>query len=84
MFLCLTGKLNDIYHDYKYTYYSCGIILMIASVVLFVVMGINYRLLDKEAKEEAKKAKLEADFKDNGARERGRTDEDGKTAEDAV
>ncbi|XP_062401044.1 monocarboxylate transporter 1a [Sardina pilchardus] len=80
----LLGRFNDIYHDYKYTYYGCGIILIIASVILFVVMGINYRLLDKEAKEEAKKAKLEVEPKDNGARERGRTDEDGKTAEDAV
>ncbi|XP_041946351.1 monocarboxylate transporter 1a [Alosa sapidissima] len=80
----LLGKFNDIYHDYKYTYYGCGIILIVSSVILFIVMGINYRLLDKEAKEEAKKAKLEVEPKDNGTRERGRMDEDGKTAEDAV
>lgn len=80
----LLGKFNDIYHDYKYTYYGCGIILILSSIILFVAMGINYRLLDKEAKEEAKRARLEGEPKDNGAKEKGRTDEDGKTAEDAV
>uniref|UniRef100_A0AAY4CZV0 Monocarboxylate transporter 1 n=1 Tax=Denticeps clupeoides TaxID=299321 RepID=A0AAY4CZV0_9TELE len=50
----LLGKFNDIYHDYKYTYYGCGIILIAGSLFLFTGMGINYRLLDKEAKEEAK------------------------------
>ncbi|XP_066521239.1 monocarboxylate transporter 1-like isoform X2 [Hoplias malabaricus] len=54
----LLGKFNDIYQDYKYTYISCGIILLIASMFLFVGMGINYRLLDKEAKEEVKRAQL--------------------------
>lgn len=84
VFLWLTGRFNDIYHDYKYTYYGCGIILILSSIILFVAMGINYRLLDKEAKEEAKRARLEGEPKDNGSKEKGRTDEDGKTAEDAV
>ncbi|KAL7884857.1 hypothetical protein AOLI_G00076270 [Acnodon oligacanthus] len=56
----LLGKLNDVYHDYKYTYQGCGIILIVASVFLFVGMGINYRMLDRERKEEEKKAGLEA------------------------
>ena len=55
-----TGRLNDVYHDYKYTYQGCGIILIVASVFLAVAMGTNYRLLDKEKKEEERKAKLEA------------------------
>lgn len=37
---------------------SCGIILLIGSAFLFIGMGINYRLLDKEAKEEAKIAQM--------------------------
>lgn len=37
---------------------GCGIILLVGSVFLFVGMGINYRLLDKEAKEESKRAKV--------------------------
>ncbi|KAI5610189.1 monocarboxylate transporter 1 [Silurus asotus] len=48
----LLGYLNDVYHDYKYTYIGCGIILIIASIFLFVGMGINYRLLEQERKED--------------------------------
>ncbi|XP_064162459.1 monocarboxylate transporter 1-like [Anguilla rostrata] len=93
----LLGMFNDIYHDYKYTYYACGIILMVASVFLFVGMGINYRLLEKEKKEEERRAKLEAKEAesnvDNAFKEREndadvltalRADEDSKTAEDVV
>ncbi|XP_061076282.1 monocarboxylate transporter 1-like [Conger conger] len=93
----LLGKFNDIYHDYRYTYYSCGIILMISSVFLFVGMGINYRLLDKEKKEEERRAELEAKDAesnvDNAFKDREadadvltalRADEDCKTAEDVV
>ncbi|KAL7891599.1 hypothetical protein AOLI_G00010750 [Acnodon oligacanthus] len=54
----LLGTFNDIYCDYKYTYISCGIILLVASLFLFVGMGVNYRLLEKEAKEEAKRTQL--------------------------
>nr|XP_056723514.1 monocarboxylate transporter 1 [Euleptes europaea] len=50
----LLGKLNDIYHDYKYTYWACGIILIVSGIFLFIGMGINYRLLAKEEKAEAK------------------------------
>ncbi|XP_016143198.1 monocarboxylate transporter 1-like [Sinocyclocheilus grahami] len=55
----LLGKFNDIYHDYKYTYMGCGIVLLVGSLFLFIGMGINYRLLDKEAKEESKRANLQ-------------------------
>lgn len=50
----LLGKLNDMYGDYKYTYWSCGIILIVSGIYLFVGMGINYRLLEKEQKAEDK------------------------------
>ncbi|MGH0190286.1 UNVERIFIED_CONTAM: hypothetical protein FKN15_043896 [Acipenser sinensis] len=56
----LLGYLHDIYDDYAYTYYACGGILVVASVFLFVGMGINYRLLDKERKAESEKEKQEA------------------------
>ncbi len=55
----LAGKLNDYYGDYKYTYQACGIILVIASIFLFVGMGINYHLVDKEKREEERRAKQE-------------------------
>lgn len=54
-----TGQFYSIYEHYDYTYISCGIILIIASIFLFVGMGINYRLLAKEKKEEEKKEREE-------------------------
>ncbi len=53
-----TGKFKDIYHDYKYTYQGCGILLIVSSVFLFAGMGLNYRLLDKEKKEEERRARV--------------------------
>lgn len=38
---------------------GCGIVLLAGSLFLFIGMGINYRLLDKEAKEESKRADLQ-------------------------
>ncbi|XP_030640303.1 monocarboxylate transporter 1b [Chanos chanos] len=70
----LLGRLNDVYGDYKYTYQGCGIVLVVASIFLFVGMGINYRFLDKEKKEEERNAKLEGKDEetniDNATKER--------------
>lgn len=54
-----SGKLNDMYGDYKYTYIACGVVLVVAGIYLFIGMGINYRLLAKEEKAAAEKAKNE-------------------------
>lgn len=67
-------------------------VLIIASVFLFVGMGINYRLLQKEKREEEMKANLEEkeeeSNKDNAAKEacndRLRAFDEAKTAEDTV
>ncbi|XP_055994973.1 monocarboxylate transporter 1-like [Sorex fumeus] len=48
------GHLNDIYGDYKYTYWASGTILITSGIYLFIGMGINYRLAAK--KQKAKKA----------------------------
>ncbi|XP_068589947.1 monocarboxylate transporter 1-like [Cebidichthys violaceus] len=56
----LTGSFYNYYQHYDYTYISSGIILIVASVVLFVGMGINYRLLAMEKKNKEKKEKEEA------------------------
>lgn len=53
----LTGSFYNYYKHYDYTYISSGILLMVASLILFVGMGINYRLLDREKKEEEKREK---------------------------
>ncbi|XP_022352017.1 monocarboxylate transporter 1-like [Enhydra lutris kenyoni] len=57
----LLGHLNDICGDYKYTYWACGVILIVAGVYIFIGMGINYRLVAKEqkAKEQQKKESKE-------------------------
>ncbi|XP_040086952.1 monocarboxylate transporter 1 [Oryx dammah] len=55
------GRLNDIYGDYKYTYWACGIILIVAGIYLFIGMGINYRLLEKEQKAEKQQKKESKD-----------------------
>ncbi|KAF7651747.1 hypothetical protein LDENG_00106330 [Lucifuga dentata] len=54
----LLGMFKDIYHDYRYTYQGCGILLIVSSVFLFLGMGLNYRLLDKEKKEEERRARV--------------------------
>ncbi|XP_069336917.1 monocarboxylate transporter 1-like isoform X2 [Eulemur rufifrons] len=53
----LLGRLNDIYGDYKYTYWASGIILITAGIYLFIGMSINYRLEAKEQKAEEKQKK---------------------------
>lgn len=55
----LTGKFYDYYHSYNYTYITCGIVLIIGSIFLFVGMGINYRMLDREKKAEEQKEREE-------------------------
>ncbi|XP_068999687.1 monocarboxylate transporter 1-like [Embiotoca jacksoni] len=55
----VTGSFYNYYHHYDYTYISCGIILMVASVFLFVGMGLNYHLLAKERKEEERREREE-------------------------
>lgn len=57
MFWISSGRLNDIYGDYKYTYWACGVILIIAGIYLFIGMGINYRLVAKEQKAEKQQKK---------------------------
>uniref|UniRef100_A0A3Q3E734 Monocarboxylate transporter 1 n=1 Tax=Labrus bergylta TaxID=56723 RepID=A0A3Q3E734_9LABR len=69
----LLGKFKDIYHDYKYTYQGCGIILIVSSVFLFAGMGLNYRLLAKEKKEEERRVRVvgreQKSNRDNAAKE---------------
>ncbi len=53
------GSFYTYYQHYDYTYISSGIILIVASVILFAGMGINYRLLDRERKEEERREREE-------------------------
>ncbi|XP_053572723.1 monocarboxylate transporter 2 [Bombina bombina] len=44
----LGGWLVDITGNYKYMYFVCGLIVIVASIWLFIGNAINYRLLAKE------------------------------------
>lgn len=55
----LTGSFYNYYHHYDYTYISSGIVLIIGSIFLFVGMGINYHMTDREKKEEERKEREE-------------------------
>ncbi|XP_040199857.1 monocarboxylate transporter 2-like [Rana temporaria] len=44
----LGGYLVDVTGSYKYMYFVCGIIVIVASIYLFIGNAINYRLLAKE------------------------------------
>ncbi|XP_063783441.1 monocarboxylate transporter 2 [Pseudophryne corroboree] len=44
----LGGWLVDITGNYKYMYFVCGVIVIVASIWLFIGNAINYRLLAKE------------------------------------
>lgn len=48
---CLPGKLVDVTGNYKYMYFCCGVVVIFASIWLFIGNFINYRLLEKERKE---------------------------------
>ena len=47
---CLTGKLVDVTKSYKYMYFCCGAVVILARIWLFIGNFINYRLLDRERK----------------------------------
>ncbi|XP_010885384.1 monocarboxylate transporter 2 [Esox lucius] len=48
----LAGKLVDITKNYKYMYFCCGAVVILASIWLFIGNFVNYRLLAKERKQE--------------------------------
>ncbi|MEE6480722.1 hypothetical protein FKM82_012654 [Ascaphus truei] len=50
----LGGWLVDITGNYKYMYFVCGIIVITASIWLFIGNAINYRLLAKEKMKDGK------------------------------
>ncbi|CAL8366872.1 unnamed protein product [Lota lota] len=53
----LTGSFYNYYEHYDYTYITSGAILVLASVFLFLGMGLNYHLLAKEKKQEEREAR---------------------------
>ncbi|TMS01558.1 Monocarboxylate transporter 2 [Larimichthys crocea] len=44
----LSGALVDIFGDYKYMYYACGVFMLVPGIFFFIMHYFNYRRLDKE------------------------------------
>ncbi|XP_062374132.1 monocarboxylate transporter 2-like [Sardina pilchardus] len=67
----LAGKLVDVTGNYKYMYFCCGSVVILASIWLFIGNFINYRLLDQERKEAEmyKRAETEDPDRDQDAKE---------------
>ncbi|KAG7252741.1 hypothetical protein CRUP_012350 [Coryphaenoides rupestris] len=51
IFRLLAGKLVDVTKSYKYMYFCCGAVVIVASIWLFIGNFINYRLLERERKQ---------------------------------
>uniref|UniRef100_A0A8C5MQS7 Monocarboxylate transporter 2 n=1 Tax=Leptobrachium leishanense TaxID=445787 RepID=A0A8C5MQS7_9ANUR len=61
----LGGWLVDLTGNYKYMYFVCGLIVIVASIYLFIGNAINYRLLEKEKRaKEAMKIPQEKEEKE--------------------
>ncbi len=48
---CLSGALVDIFGDYKYMYYACGVVMLSCGIYFFVMNYYNYRKLDEERRQ---------------------------------
>lgn len=68
----------DVTGNYKYMYFCCGSVVILASIWLFIGNFINYRLLDKERKKAEMYKQAEMEDPDQDARE---TDENAHTSE---
>ena len=50
MSVLTAGALVDIFMDYKYMYYACGVMMLLPGIFLFVMNYFNYQRLDQEEK----------------------------------
>lgn len=48
MFLTSLGALVDIFMDYKYMYFACGMMMLVSGLFLFIMNFFNYRWLEQE------------------------------------
>ncbi|XP_029291696.1 monocarboxylate transporter 2-like [Cottoperca gobio] len=44
----LSGALVDIFKDYKYMYYACGVFMLVPGIYFFIMHYYNYKKLDEE------------------------------------
>ncbi|KAL3064631.1 hypothetical protein OYC64_000804 [Pagothenia borchgrevinki] len=48
----LSGALVDIYGDYKYMYYACGVFMLVPGIYFFIMHYYNYKKLDEELRQD--------------------------------
>lgn len=48
MTLSPLGALVDIFKDYKYMYFACGLMMLVPGLFLFIMNYFNYRWLEQE------------------------------------
>ncbi|XP_040927313.1 monocarboxylate transporter 2-like isoform X3 [Betta splendens] len=49
----LSGALVDIFGEYKYMYYACGVFMLVPGIFFFVMHYYNYKKLDEERRQSA-------------------------------
>ncbi|XP_065119504.1 monocarboxylate transporter 2 [Paramisgurnus dabryanus] len=74
----LAGKLVDITKNYKYMYLCCGSVVILASIWLFIGNFINYRLLERERKQNETHNRTE---NENQEQTRAQTDADAEASQ---
>ncbi|XP_061703272.1 monocarboxylate transporter 2-like isoform X2 [Syngnathoides biaculeatus] len=47
----LSGALVDIFGEYKYMYYACGVLMLAPGVFFFIMHYYNYKRLDEEGRQ---------------------------------
>lgn len=53
MRLLFSGALVDIFGDYKYMYYACGVFMLVPGIFFFIMHYYNYKRLDEERRQTA-------------------------------
>uniref|UniRef100_A0A7N6B067 Major facilitator superfamily (MFS) profile domain-containing protein n=1 Tax=Anabas testudineus TaxID=64144 RepID=A0A7N6B067_ANATE len=49
----LSGALVDIFGEYKYMYYACGVFMLVPGIFFFIMHYYNYKKLDEEQRRRA-------------------------------
>ncbi|XP_040009965.1 monocarboxylate transporter 2-like [Xiphias gladius] len=47
----ISGALVDIFGEYKYMYYACGVFTLLPGIFFFIMNHYNYKILDKERRQ---------------------------------
>lgn len=45
------GAMVDVFGDYKYMYYACGVMMLVPGIFFFIMHYYNYRRLDEEQRQ---------------------------------